>query len=445
MLTMANFSGAASFLSDAGQTRFTQLVEKHGVPGASLAVLHDGEVWRATAGLVNRETGVEVTPESVFQIGSITKVYTTTLVMQLVDEGRLDLDEPVAKLIEEVPDGTVTLRHLLTHSSGIEGDHFIDTGRGDDAIERYVATCAELPMVHPVGATCSYCNTGFVIAGRMVEKLTGMPWHQALRTRVLEPLGLRRTTGLAEEAIRFRAAFGHEDDGSLVSTWLLPQSAAPAGSTLCASAEDLIGFARFHLESKDAWVAQMQEPQIEVPNPWTLGTHWGLGWIIDEWDGRRVIGHDGGTLGQTSFLWLVPDAGVAVAMLTNGGRPQDLYQDVFRDLMDELCGITMPTPLTPPDEPVSVDAGNYVGTYERVANRVEIDDDLKIRITITGPLAELVDDPVVEATLIPVKEDLFVTKPTAEAETWTPVVFYSLPDGTRCIHMGARATPLVTR
>lgn len=447
------------------QARFAELVLQHRVPGASLAVLAGGEVLEAASGVLNVATGVEVTTDSVFQIGSITKVYTATLVMQLVDEGRIDLDEPVVELLDEFrladadAAGQVTVRHLLTHTSGIEGDHFVDTGRGDDAITRYVATCAELPMSHPVGATFSYCNTGYMVAGRLVEHLTGLPWREAVRTRLLAPMGLGHTTTLPEEAIRFRVAFGHDvEEGApprLTSTWMLPTSAAPAGSTLCASPADVVTFARMHLDGGRAAdgarvlsaesAAAMQAPQVAVPNPWTLGSHWGLGWILFDWDGHRVVGHDGGTFGQASFLRVVPDAGVAIALVTNGGYARDLYQDLYRELLDALGDIRVPDPLAPPAEPVTIDPSRCAGTYERVGNRIEVtgsDGGLAARITITGPLAELVDDPVTEATLLPVAEDLFVTRLDGAA-TWTPVVFYSLPDGSRYVHMRARATPVV--
>ncbi len=109
----------------------------------------------------------------------MSKVWTATLAMQLVDEGKLDLDAPVADVLPELrlADAevakTVTMRHLLNHTSGIDGDVFTDTGRGDDCVEKYVALLSEQKQNHPLGATWSYCNAGFVLAGRVIEKLTG--------------------------------------------------------------------------------------------------------------------------------------------------------------------------------------------------------------------------------------------------------------------------------
>lgn len=449
------------------QQRLKVLARQHRVPGASLAILAGDEIIAAASGVLNAETGVEATPDSLFQIGSITKSYTASLAMQLVDEGLVALDEPVVNKLEDfqladsVAVKQITLRHLLTHTSGIEGDHFLDTGRGDDALERYVASCARLGLSHPVGATFSYCNTGYMLAGRLVELLTGMPWREALRVRLLEPLGLRQTTTLPEEAMRFRVAFGHEVEGNgpprLAPTWMLPYSAAAAGSTVCATASDLVRFARMHLDgglSPDGArvmpadsVEAMQRPEVALPDPWTLGSHWGLGWILFDWDGGRVFGHDGGTLGQRSFLRVVPDAGVAVALLTNGGSDHDLYHDLCGEVLAEMCGTHMPESLAPPAAPVPVDPGRYAGVYERVGVRIELTPAqagsgpaLAGRLTYTGPLAALVDDPVTNLTFTPVREDLFVTR-SEDEQTWTPVVFYSLPDGSRYLHMGARATP----
>ncbi|OMQ14229.1 serine hydrolase, partial [Modestobacter sp. VKM Ac-2676] len=183
-------------------------------------------------GVLNRATDVPVTTDAVFQIGSITKVWTTTLVMQLVDEGRLDLDAPLVEVLPDLQLGDpdvakrVTMRHLLTHTSGIDGDVFTDTGRGDDCIEEYVAALADVTQNHPLGATFSYCNSGFTLVGRVVEVLTGQTWDAALRERVIEPLGLTHTSTLPEEAILHRAAVGHIAPGpgadpAPVPAWML--------------------------------------------------------------------------------------------------------------------------------------------------------------------------------------------------------------------------------
>src|SRR5690606_7323509 len=103
----------------------------------------------------------------------------------------------------------VTMRHLLAHTSGIDGDVFTDTGRGDDCVARYVDALADVPQNHPIGATFSYCNSGYVLMGRVVEQVTGLSWDAAIRERLVVPLGLERTVTLPEEALLHRAAVGH--------------------------------------------------------------------------------------------------------------------------------------------------------------------------------------------------------------------------------------------
>lgn len=443
------------------RSRLDELVAEHDVPAAQLAVLHDGSVTELATGVLNLDTGVEATPDSVFQIGSITKVYTSALVLQLVEERRLELDQPVATLLPELiltdleSLDKVTVRDLLTHTSGIQGDHFEDVGRGDDAVARYVESCAKLGFSHPVGATMSYCNTGFVLAGRIIEKLTSQIWDGALRTRLLEPLGTTHTVTLPEEAVRFRVAYGHEtsDEGTrLASVWGLPRGIGPAG-LICATAADVVAFARMHLDegmapggrrllSVDS-IAEMQKPQVDVPDPWAMGSHWGVGWSLFDWDGRRVCGHDGGTIGQAAYLRVVPDSGVVVALLTNGGHAGDLYQVLFRDLLAELCELDMPRPPEPADDPPVVDVSSYAGIYQREGQRIELEDrggTLAGRVITTGPLAELVDDPVDEIELTPVTDSVFVTR-VDDQKTWTSLVFYTLDDGSRYLHVGLRACP----
>ena len=163
-------------------------------PGASFAMFHDGQLHAAAAGILSVETGQRTTVNSMYQIGSITKVFTATLVLQLVEEGRLDLDKPI---IEYLPDfmcadraarARITTRHLLSHTSGLDGDFITDTGFGEDALRRYVDRCALLPQLHEPGNGFSYCNSGYVIAGRIVEVLRGRSWDHEFSSRILAPL-----------------------------------------------------------------------------------------------------------------------------------------------------------------------------------------------------------------------------------------------------------------
>jgi hypothetical protein len=287
-----------------------------------------------------------------------------------------------------------------------------------------------------------------------------------MKERLFTPLGLTHTMTLAEEAILYAAAVGHvsaggDVEGEQVPTpvWDLPRSVGPAG-LVKSTVRDVLGFAKLHLsgglapdgtrvlsaESAEA----MTRHEADLPDKFILGDSWGLGWIRFGWEGRRLVGHDGNTLGQAGFLRLLPDAenggGVAVALLANGGNTRDLYEDLYREIFREVAGLEMPRPFTPPAEPVEVDIAPYAGTYARSSVRMEVFTDGEggptLRTTILGPLAEMVPDPVEEYAMVPVGPALFAVKPP-EADTWAPGTFYELPTGERYVHFGVRATPRV--
>jgi CubicO group peptidase (beta-lactamase class C family) len=448
------------------QSRLAELLEKHEVPGASVGVLHNGEVTEAAAGVINRNTGVEATTDTLFQIGSISKVWTTTVVMQLVDEGKLDLDAPVRDVIgdfavaDEDVAAKVTLRHLLSHTSGIDGDHFLDCGRGDDCLEKYVAATPTLGQTHPLGATMSYCNTGFSIAGRMIELIEEKVWDQVMRERVYAPLGLTHTNTLPEEALLFRTATGHlklaPDQPQIVAPiWQLPRICGPMG-LINSTVRDVLTFAKAHMDGgktpdgkqllSEASVKVMQEPQVAIPDPHTLGSQWGIGWILMDWNGARLYGHDGSTIGQGAFLRIAPDAGVAITLLTNGGNARDLYQELFTELFAELAGIAMPPMPVLPETPLEIDLAPYAGTYKRLGIELELVVDggtLAGTATMTGPMASMNPNPVQQLTLTPVDTETFLVTGMGAASAM-PSVFYDFVDGKPSyLHFGARTHPRV--
>ena len=292
------------------------------MPGAALGIRHGNDRFECAAGVLNQQTAVAATPDSVFQIGSITKVWTTTLIMGLADEGRLDLDASVQtylpgfRVADEAASATITVRQLLCHTSGFDGDLFTDTGRGDDALERFVAELSQQQQVFAPGAAWSYNNAAFDVAGRVVEAVTGTTWDQALADRLVGPLGASRTGTLPEQALLHRAAAGHitDPDGTvrLATTWALPRSSGPAG-LITASVGDLLDFAWMHLHGghpevvSDAARAEMAREQVRLPAPLGASRTWGLGWSRFHWsttggDPVIVLGHDGATIGQFAFL-----------------------------------------------------------------------------------------------------------------------------------------------
>jgi len=464
------------------EQRLAALAEKHKVPGASLGILRLGtkdgstggqpdEVTEVAYGYANWPAKVEATTDTLFQIGSMSKVWTATLAMQLVDEGKLDLDAPVAEVLPELrladPEvvKTVSMRHLLNHTSGIDGDVFTDTGRGDDCVEKYVALLSEQKQNHPLGVTWSYCNAGFVLAGRVIEKLTGLTWDEALKQRLYKPLRLTHTATLAEEVLLHRAAAGHVDvtnDPVLAPVWQLPRSLGPAG-LICSTPADVLAFARMHLTGglaadgtrvlSEESAKAMTELEADLPDKYSLGDSWGIGWIRFGWDGRRLVGHDGNTIGQAAFLRVLPDpdnpgAGIAVTLLTNGGHSRDMHYDLYTEVFAELAGVAMPPAIQPPAEPVDADITPHLGNYERagvlmeVLPRTDKHDGPTLRTTVTGPLAAMVPDPVDEYAMTPVRPDLWLVREPG-TETWAPVTFYALPSGEKYLHFGVRATPKV--
>jgi CubicO group peptidase (beta-lactamase class C family) len=442
------------------QARLTELIAKHKVPGASVGVLHEGEITEAASGVINLNTGVEATTDTLFQIGSMTKPWTATVIMQLVDEGKVDLDAPVRtylpsfKVADEDVAAKVTLRQLLSHTSGIDGDHFEDFGRGDDCLERYVDACDKLEQTHPLGATMSYCNTGFSVAGRIIEVLDDKVWDQSMRDRLFAPLGLTHTNTLPEEALLFRAAAGHiapnpGDDPELAPVWILPRVAGPMG-LINSTVRDVLAFAKMHLDGggeilSRASVEAMQEQQVQVPNPHSLGSHWGVGWILFDWAGERLYGHDGNTIGQSAFLRILPSANIAITLLTNGGEASSVYRALFNDVLSDLAGITMPALPTAPATPLEMDLEPYAGTYERLSVRLDLRAEGGLLVgtsTLSGPLAEMLPNPVTNISLVPVDSETFLVSSEGQTSPPVPATFYEFEDGVPAyLHYGARTHP----
>ncbi|MGY2702911.1 serine hydrolase domain-containing protein [Nocardioides sp. HB32] len=377
---MSTLSEVKEWLAD----QLPALLQKYDVPGAAVAVLKDGEVVDDAAGILNKATGVEATPDSLFQIGSITKLWTATLVMQLVDEGKVDLDATVRTYLPEFRIGdesaaeVITIRMLLNHTSGFEGDIFTDTGVGDDCVEKYLGVLHEVPQLFPPGELFSYNNAGYCVLGRLVEVLREKPYDDCLREHLFAPLGLTHAAASPYEAIMFRAAMGHVElepgtGFSPAPVWALARSNAPAGAMLAMRPRDLLAFAQMHLADGKAadgtqvlapgTAARMHAKEVELPYLGVMGDSWGLGFERFDADGGDIIGHDGSTIGQNAFMRMVPEAGLVVTLLTNGGDTLSLYHDVVGHVVAELSDTELPPLPVAPAESEKVDATRYVGTY----------------------------------------------------------------------------------
>lgn len=361
----------------------THKMQEIGVPGAVVGIWHNDGVMAQGFGVTNVDHPLPVTDETLFQIGSITKTFTGTLIMRLVEEGKLDLDAPVRdvvpnfRVVDEAATAQATIRHLLTHTGGWEGDLFLDTGPGDDALAKYVAAMAHQPQLAPIGTHMSYNNSGFALAGYIIERVTGQSYEAALQSMVLDPLGLDHTFIEPTDAVTYRFVVGHggsKDAPEVLRPWPLTRATRPMGG-LITHVHDLLRYARFHLGdqtvAKDPVirpdsVAQMATQQVTV---WGKEA-WGLSWSMKEVDGVQTLGHGGGTLGQITLLTLVPSHNFAVAVFTNAQSGGTLTRIVTEWVLQEALGLETPAP--EPLESSVEDLAPLVGCYRNMMTQTEV-------------------------------------------------------------------------
>jgi CubicO group peptidase (beta-lactamase class C family) len=329
------------------------------VPAMVAAVWTPGSEAVAADGVYELGGGRHVTPATQFRVASITKPFVATLALSLVQDGLLDLDEPPPRTRARA-----TVRQLLGNVGGLksEWDDRPDVGEGDEALLRL----AQLePPVLPFapGELFSYANAGFWLVGAACAAVTGATFEEAMRRRVLEPLGLAATAFEAAEP-----ATGHEqvepngdEHRSVVDAY--PRSRRPSGG-LWSNAGDLISFARHHLGGPgpltDESRAEMQRPLAQGP-----GFEYGLGWFLSRRGGGRSVEHPGSAFGFQSLLVLVPDERFAFAALTSSSRGSLAIDDVLREL-----GLAAQEP-----EPVLLTAEElapFAGRYRAFAFEVEI-------------------------------------------------------------------------
>jgi CubicO group peptidase (beta-lactamase class C family) len=374
------------------QEKLEEALQHHQVVGASVALYHKGAFKAASAGVVNVATGVALTHDTVMHIGSIAKVFTTTVIMQLVDEGCVHLDDlvirylPNLRLQDHEALQKITVEMLLNHSSGIDGDVQPDYGHDEETIDKAINRFAGLRQIHDPGVECSYCNGGFVILGHLAQCLTGKSWYELIKERIYRPLGMHHAVTLPEEALLYRASIGHYLNAATgrqvhTSVSLLPLSFAPGGTTLMMSATDLITFARTHLadgigpnkcrilSERSAHAMRLQTVHRGI-DEWPPG--FGLGWMVLN---HGLLGHSGGAPGVFSMLYLHPKKDFAAALLTNSEHGRVLTDDLLGPAFEELCGTRL-LHVQQPDigfrNGDDLEPGRYVGTYENVLSRYEI-------------------------------------------------------------------------
>ncbi|HET7700912.1 MAG TPA: serine hydrolase domain-containing protein [Candidatus Limnocylindria bacterium] len=332
---------------------------RHHVPGVAVAIWHDGQEQVAGWGVTNVDHPLAVDGDTLFQIASVTKTITATVLMRLVDQGAVSLDATVRTYIPSFrlkdPDAAAraTVRHLVTHTGGWLGDCFADFGNGDDALARYVDAMVELEQLTPLGEIWHYSNSSFTVLGRIIEVVTGKTYEQATREMLFAPLGMGHSVFSAAEAIVHRTSVGHQvidEQPRVVRPWAFPRATTPVGGVV-STVRDLLRYARFHLGDGTApdgtrLLAKDSLELMRTPLAKADLDRWiGVAWNIRDIDGVRLQYHGGAAIGQQGVLMLAPARGDAIAVQTNSARGSLVHGAVTKWWQKELLGVSQPEPV----------------------------------------------------------------------------------------------------
>ncbi|MEU4195631.1 serine hydrolase domain-containing protein [Kribbella sp. NPDC026611] len=361
---------------------------KYAVPGVGLGVWYRGREYVRGFGVTSVDTGETVSADTVFRIGSTSKTFTGTALMRLVEHGRIDLDRPARAYLpdfrtaDKSVSDRVTVRQLLKHSAGWQGDYFLDTGDGDDALARYVAGMTAIPQLTPLGQVFSYNNAALGVAGRIIEVVTGKPYEVATRELVVDPLGLDHSRFFRSELGGFSVAASHNIvDGKPVvepSFDRVPRGLNSVGG-LISSARDQLRYARYHLGHRGFPQVLSDRGRLSMQaHPGPGGTLFveldgvGITWMLrPTLEGPKVVQHGGDWSGQHSGFLFVPKRDFAITLLTNSESGPLLVAELFADdwALKEFAGLhnlpAVPRPLP------ARKLAEYEGTY--IAQQIGFD------------------------------------------------------------------------
>jgi len=334
-------------------------MSRYHVPGVAVGILHDGTVDVDGWGVTSVEHPLPVDADTLFQIASVTKTITATVIMRLVEQGKVRLDAPVRTYIptfalkDTDAAARATVKHLVTHTGGWLGDCFADFGNGDDSLERYVAAMVDLEQITPLGEIWHYSNSSFTVLGRIIEVVTGRTYEWATRELLFAPLGMDHSVFSAAEAIVHRTSVGHQitdEQPRVVRPWAFPRATTPVGGVV-STVRDLMTYARFHLGDGTASdgsrllseenLALMRTPQANAD----LDRRVGIAWFLRDVQGLRLQYHGGVAIGQQGVLMLAPQRGAAIAVQTNSVRGGLLHGDVTKWWQKHYLGIEQPAPV----------------------------------------------------------------------------------------------------
>ncbi|GAA0252261.1 serine hydrolase domain-containing protein [Cryptosporangium japonicum] len=341
------------------------------VPGYVLGVYQGGTTTTLTHGVANVTTGAPMTGDTGFLFGSVTKIMTTTLVLQQVERGTLRLDEPVADHLPGLPPG-ILVRHLLNHTSGIDADLFFPDATGPGALAEYVRRLPrECGTLFAPGELVSYSNGGMIVAGRLLEVATGRTYPDLLADAIYRPAGMATASTSAAEAILRPTAVGHfpGEDGIPRRTgmFMLPDTWGPAGGTPIGTVADLLAFGRAHLDDGGPLLsagsaAAMRTVSADLGTPNTSPI--GLGWLLARHGDTTVLSMTGASPGGVAVLAVAPSLDLVFVAYGNAPQALALHEDLLLGLLPETDRLTVsehPHDLTP-----------YAGTYRSNQLRVDV-------------------------------------------------------------------------
>lgn len=376
-----------------------ELMARHQGQGLMVALV-DGRrtVWTRGFGWADREAGRPVTDRTLFHIGSVTKTFASIAVMQLVADGRVDLDAPLRRYVPGFrlkPDGadrSITVRTVLTHHSGIPGDVFngaFTTGRPNPGFEEWLLrTLPSMYRERPVNTELAYNNSGFVLLGALIENVTGMSVEQYMQERIFRPAGMRTAhfddrIPAAREITRNYTATT-DDAGRPTGAEPAPREYVNAGTagSIMASARDMSGYLSMLVSDgrgrtarvlAPGTLARMWTPQLRLAIDAQSPVRFGLGWALVspsmDWAGP-VRWHDGGTTWQFSMLKVLPKSGLGVFVSVNTAGSGDLNGAVADAVLSAAyttkTGRRAPESSVPSSSPVWLTADQlraYAGRY----------------------------------------------------------------------------------
>lgn len=362
------------------EARLQQVVEENALPGLAVGIVRGDElVYARGFGFADRKSKEPATPKTLYRIGSVTKVFTATLLVALRDSGRLGLDDALSRYlpgnvpVPSDPRGApeITLRHLATHASGLPRVPVtLDSGKEDpyDNFSRQalLASLKKTRLDYPTGEKYSYSNLGFALLGRALERATGETYEELLDRILFEPLGMTSSavTLGPKRSHLLATPYAKSDTQKETADWNLG-SIAPAGG-IASSVEDMAKFVSLHL--KAGTLNKLVLPGgslMEMQTPQRLTGNWkgavGLGWHVQPSTlGGDIVWHNGGMDGFRSYVGLVRRKNIGVILLTNCGKSLDELGQWLLQEAQEVYGEEVKKSPSPEIERVARDLAGHI-------------------------------------------------------------------------------------